>query len=328
VEQTAESYKLSDIAARWGITMARERPDISLAGSPERTEFRTVIEDAAYKRFVLERIPAPALEHKERICRTLSQLQQQGLWAVIPYRRLAGKDGGYIYRDTENGCWQLAEFCEGVALDRRRYFTEEWRGLAAADFLIGLRRASENLQGAASGELFSLAQYIDRFMRHLAHQSADISHGIAPVTHFLEENFFPRYDGLVSAFCHGDFHPVNIMWGKGRIAGVIDWEFLGVKPEIYDAATMIGCVGIDDPQGIISPLVCSCIAQLKKQRLFKPESWQHLFSLTLAIRFAFLAEWHRLKNQDMVLFEIQYMNYLLKSRATIERRWELSDRQG
>ena len=73
---------------------------------------------------------------------------------------------------------------------------------------------------------------------------------IGPVISFLENRFMKVHDMLPVSFCHGDFHPLNIIWSKDSIKAVIDWEFLGMKPEIYDAANLIGCIGIEDPQGL------------------------------------------------------------------------------
>lgn len=33
-----------------------------------------------------------------------------------------------------------------------------------------------------------------------------------------------------SVFCHGDFHPRNIIVKNGKLAGFIDWEFAGIRP--------------------------------------------------------------------------------------------------
>ena len=44
------------------------------------------------------------------------------------------------------------------------------------------------------------------------------------------------------AFAHGDYHPLNVIWTKAGIAAVIDWEFSGLKPEMYDAAILVGCL--------------------------------------------------------------------------------------
>jgi len=40
------------------------------------------------------------------------------------------------------------------------------------------------------------------------------------------------------AFCHGDYHPMNIIWSADDIKCVIDWEFSEYKSEIYDAANI------------------------------------------------------------------------------------------
>ena len=51
------------------------------------------------------------------------------------------------------------------------------------------------------------------------------------------------YEKMPVAFCHGDYHPLNIIWSVDDIQYVIDWEFSGYKKTIYYVPNLIGCVG-------------------------------------------------------------------------------------
>lgn len=47
-----------DVLRPWGLEFRKSRPDLPLSGSPERSLFRTVIEDGKGRCFVLEEIRA------------------------------------------------------------------------------------------------------------------------------------------------------------------------------------------------------------------------------------------------------------------------------
>jgi len=49
---------------------------------------------------------------------------------------------------------------------------------------------------------------------------------------------------------------------------------------------------------------------------------QHwLYPLTLALRFAWLSEWLRKDDGEMIAMETAYMRLILNSRQTLERAW-------
>ena len=37
-------------------------------------------------------------------------------------------------------------------------------------------------------------------------------------------------------FCHGDFHYANILWNRGHISGILDWELAGINIREFDVA--------------------------------------------------------------------------------------------
>ena len=46
-----------------------------------------------------------------------------------------------------------------------------------------------------------------------------------------------------TVICHGDFHPLNILMGKSRVTGVIDWPWVKVAPPEYDVGATIAIFG-------------------------------------------------------------------------------------
>ncbi len=87
----------------WDLKLKKVRKDIHIAGSPERCEFRIVIEDQDDRLFICEKISHAAYEHKMGIIKTLEFLVSQNLPCVQPYilnKRLYVKNEGYRTKDT------------------------------------------------------------------------------------------------------------------------------------------------------------------------------------------------------------------------------------
>ena len=112
-------------------------------------------------------------------------------------------------------------------------------------------------------------------MTRFIHEMYDTMAEYNPETHgrmrqafdFIEQEFADREDTFPVVFCHGDFHPLNVIWSDNGIKSVIDWEFLGYKPEVYDLANLIGCVGFEDPAGLAQDLVTELLSRMKKANL-------------------------------------------------------------
>ena len=75
---------LSEVLSHWDVGLQRLHPGINIAGSPERTEFRLVVEDLSGRLLIVERIGANQAPHKERIAETLAVLRKEGVAAVQP----------------------------------------------------------------------------------------------------------------------------------------------------------------------------------------------------------------------------------------------------
>ncbi len=317
--------KLGEIAALWGISLRSVCPQMIPDGSPERTLFRVVFEDVQGDHFVLEQIPASAYLAKMRIIQSLEYLSRNGLTVITPYR--ADGKGRYIQR-VDHGLWQLVPFIHGAPLDRETYLYEGWRADVLSRFLVALREASRGIPFFSLEERFSIKSYIRTLVRQIDKHAPELMPRIIPVLAFLERDFMRVCDGLPAAFCHGDFHPLNIIWGKEDILSVIDWEFSGIKPEIYDLVNMVGCLGIEHPAGLVRDLVKNLIAQVRAADLYSDISWYCFLEFVVAMRFAWLSEWLRKDDREMIGLELDYMDLLLRNRDVLAREWALSGSAG
>jgi homoserine kinase type II len=309
---------LKTVADLWHVRLKRLRHNIPIQGSPERSTFRIVLEDEYGHFFVLEQVPSKFLEHKKQIAATLDFLAKKNLARIQPY--LADKKGNHIIK-YKNGFWQMIPLVQGDTLDREKYMYEKWRGPALADFLIELCRKSHALPFYDSLKVFSLKDYVYKLICEINLYNKDIEAEIKDIESFLEKDFMPMYEKLPVAFCHGDYHPLNIIWSADDIKCVIDWEFSGYKSELYDAANLIGCVGVEDPQSLTGDLVKSFIADMKKADIVSNISWRYLVEFVVALRFAWLSEWLRRRDTEMIRLELDYMRLLIENKSSLQKAW-------
>ena len=215
----------------------------------------------------------------------------------------------------------MIPFVPGVLLDRGKYMYEKWRGPVLANFLIELLRKSNGLPFFDPSKAFSLKNYVYKLIRDINLYNKNIVSDIKDVACFLEKDFMPSYEKLPVAFCHGDYHPMNIIWSADDIKCVIDWEFSGYKSEIYDAANLIGCVGVEDPQSLTGDLIKSFIAEMKEAGIISKTSWKYLVEFIIALRFAWLSEWLRRRDMEMISLELDYMRLLIENISSLQKAW-------
>jgi homoserine kinase type II len=268
--------------------------------------------------FVLEQIPAKSLELKRQIAATVDLLSKKNLAHIQPY--LADEKGQYVIK-YKNNLWQIIPFVQGVLLDRQKYMYEKWRGSALAAFLIELRRKSQDLPFSDFRKVFSLKNYIYKLISEINLYNKNIKSEIKDISCFLEKDFMSAYEMLPVAFCHGDYHPMNVIWSACDIKCVIDWEFSGIKREVYDMANLIGCVGVEDPQSLTGELVKSFISDIKAARILSKTSCKYLVEFIVALRFAWLSEWLRRKDTEMIGLELDYMRLLIDNRNSLQKAW-------
>ena len=267
---------------------------------------------------VLEKIPRQTLRHKLRIIQTLQYLYTQGLSCIQPY--LSNSKGKHI-AEIAGEYYQMVPFVAGVDLSRPAYVADGWRGIVMADFLAALRQASSSVPYFTDQVPFSMKTYIEGLVVILRQHEPSLQEALLPVLAFLDERFMDVHDHLPHTFCHGDYHPLNIIWGTDSIQAVIDWEFLGYKPEIYDIALLIGCIGIEDPEGLLGKLVLNFIHTLRRKDIIRDSSWSVLLEFVIAVRFAWLAEWLRKCDREMVNLELVYLKLLMEHADLLRETW-------
>ncbi|MBU0545024.1 MAG: phosphotransferase [Proteobacteria bacterium] len=309
---------IAKAAVQWDLQVKNIRRDIIIPGSPERCELRFVIECNNNRLYLLENVFAADVDHKSKIIACLDFLFRKGLTEITPY--LCSKRNEYMV-SCDDRLWQLVPFVSGENLVRPEYVFDKWRGKVMAKFLIELRNKSVDFPSFISRAPFSITDYICKLISQIKTNEPAVLNTIGSVIRFLEKRFMKVHGKLPVAFCHGDFHPLNIIWSKDSIRAVIDWEFLGIKPEIYDAANLIGCIGIEDPQGLLGDLAKDFIGNLKKAELISEISWEAFIEFVIAVRFAWLSEWLRHKDREMIELETVYMNLLADNSNMLKNVW-------
>ncbi len=310
---------LAGALSRWGIAPARTRPDLEIAGTPERAVSRIVIEDDAGALFVVERLDQAGFDRKREIARALEALSAD-LPEVSPCLPAGG--GEAVVR-TEAGLIQVSRFVPGIPLPRPEYLDQAWRGPAMADFLVRLRQSKAARRLASAGPAFSPSAFAHRLAARLEEREPALLERLQPALDRLEAGLFAREEALPTAFAHGDFHPLNIVWSETGLAAVIDWEFCGRKPELHDAAVLIGCLGMEHPRALGQEIVIDAVGRLRGSGAFAESSWADFLDLVLALRLAWLSDWLRRRDAEMIDLEAVYIDLLLRKREVLARSWGL-----
>ena len=314
---------LRAVLSEWDLCLKTVRTDLAIQGSPERSLFRMAVEDEEGRLFVVEEIASHRKERKRLISRTLDDLHAAGLDQVVPYVRTpAGEDLVF----SKDAWWQVTSFIAGTSLDRPRYLHDAAKGEALARFLCDLSEHAQNCPRIQEAPRFSLKDYIVRLEQDIAQHVPDAAPRFAPVFDFLRRPFLDAHDTLPVAFCHGDYHPLNVIWRNDGITAVIDWEFCGIKPEIYDAANLIGCIGMEHPSGLTDNLAIAFIRHMKESASISDRSWKLFPEFVIALRCAWLAEWLRTKDGEMIDLEETYMRLLIENRDELKTTWRIPRR--
>ena len=122
-------------------------------------------------------------------------------------------------------------------------------------------------------------------------------------------------------FCHGDFHPLNIIWGDHRINALIDWEFCGFKTEAYDVANLLGCIGMDAPENLTCGMALQFVKTLREKNFLSEKAWRWLPETIAAQRFAWMREWCFANDRDMMIQELDFIWLLLDNADLLRTKW-------
>ena len=310
---------MPSVLSGWFITGYTLLSNDCLYGSPERTLERFLIEDDKGQRYILDNIPPSAIPRKLAIAENLERLHLINPYLpIVPY--LKNHQNQFISELCQS-YWMLSRFVSHISLNRQTYWQDGWRGLEMAEFLLNLRRAVLKLpKDLGKSWDPSLEQYIPGFADTIQQRHPGIYALIEPILHHLEP-FLSSLHQQEKIFCHGDFHPLNILWGQNTIVGVIDWEFSGGKPRLYDVANMLGCVGMENPEALADKMTANFIQYFSGEGFGLKEEWASLVDLMISLRFGWLSEWFRKQDDEMVDLEITYMQFLVEYKTRLNTFW-------
>lgn len=296
------------IKSQWGITCLDIRTDIEIQGSPERALSRAVFQDQDSRLFLIEKFTKNKFAVRDRVARAVDYLNARGFTQALAPLKTRMAEFLPFYKGA---CFQISPFLSGTLLKRPDYLDSSVMGKNFAKVLIHLSEASKGLSSVVSFPSFSIIAYIEKLFYDMKTHDRSLFEQFFPVLKFLESGFFQIHNRLPICFCHGDIHPLNIIWENHSIKAVIDWEFAGMKPDLYDAANLVGCAGIENPSGLGMDMVMGFLKAMKETQVISKVSWQIFPEYILALRFAWLSEWLRKKDHEMIDTEYAYMRILM-----------------
>lgn len=296
-------HRLNEILEEWSISLAHSKEIHQIPGSPERSlgrwAFKTLLGNVLLELF--------SKEHETKKMATaqlLWEMKNQKIPVTPPLRN----NYNQFLLSSMEGVWQLTPLVQGVPLRRNDYWQNTEMGglLGSVQGRIHALHREENLEPFCYGEFLQ-----DLWFKIGLHEK-QLYKELRPLIGKIENPFFLLLEKCPREFCHGDPHPMNVLWGKNKIEAIIDWEFCGQKPLLYDAALTMGCVGSEDPQAYSHGFNQGYIKKYKQNHP-SIEPWLDKIDLfVLGLRFAWLNEWLRHKDQEMTIQELQYMKLLAK----------------
>lgn len=280
--------------------------DVAFSGSPERSLARHGV-TTPRGFMVLEEIAAEDVHHKEAVAGAIAQVSRCGLSVVVPF---VSRAGNYI-EEMDGRWWQLRSWLPSEPLPRPGYLNEPWRANEAASFLASLRACGVQTSALPS---FNLQFFLEDLWRKLESDGRDIHNSLGPFYAVIEKDLFPVLGELPLTFSHADFHPRNILWGNERIVAVIDWEFCGLRHDLFDVAHMISVAASEERGVLRSPFVTRFLHEAVARKLLSQRSAEVLPLYVVALRFLWLSLWLRQNDEDMIDFEVYFIQYLFEQR--------------
>ena len=198
-----QEQELINVLELYNIELKRLCPEINIQGSPERTMFRTVIEDTKNNLWIMEEISDNKYNTKLNIAKTLEFLQDMP--EVQPYLKNKNKES---ITKHNNKFWMVIQYFKGIELKRPEYINDSWRGEALADFLIRFKEKKENIDFFDKNNIFSIKEYVYESMKKFE-DNKKIADKLKPIVKHLEKEFMSIHDSLPITFCHGDYHPLK-----------------------------------------------------------------------------------------------------------------------
>jgi len=298
-----------EVLNNYSISFKQLSKGARIEGSPERVMQRAVFESQEGSKYLINELDPNTVPRKEIIATTLDLLKNMP--KVLAHTK---NNENKSITEVNNRFFEISEYLDSEKLPRPEYVKDAWRGKQLANFLIDLSNNSKNIEKT---EAFYFSDFIKDLQIKLQQHNPEILKQIIDIIKFLENKFFQEEKDIPLTFSHGDYHPLNMLWKDDQLLAVIDWEFCGSKPELYDMANLLGCIGQEHPEYLIQKLSIAFIKTMKESNLFS--SWDQALNYIIAMRFAWLSEWLRKDRPDMQQLEIDYMHVLIKNYKEINK---------
>jgi homoserine kinase type II len=288
-----------------------------------------VVHGSTGQAFALERLHQGQHAPREAIARNLARLDERGMPALLPYLPVPGgceasqalpHELKTHVLEAQGACWMLAPLFPGEPLPRPEFIEDPARGESLADILLALRGAAGGAELEDTRPGLDLTAYAASLFTTLKRREPGVASRLAAPLRSLA-GAMDELEGWPKAFCHGDFHPLNVLWREERAAALIDWEFCGIRPALYDAANLVGCVGMENPDGLARGLVPAFLARLGRGGFLCAADWPRLAAFAPLVRLAWLSEWLRKHDREMIGLELDYIELLVEHRDRLAGIW-------
>jgi len=299
IGQTIELDHANMVLAHWNLHADSIKGSAAIIGSPERSLRRTVVQ-CGHDRYILEEISESQAGFREMIARVIAELPM----TIPAVSYLRGNDSKAVVQ-IDNSFWMVQPFLEHTPLDRDTFWKDPIRGIVVGELLSNLR----TVVTTQSLPVYSSKKYLEKLISSIGKTRIAVRKQLTPILAYLDRTILPEIESLPTGFSHGDCHPLNMLWYESSLIALIDWEFCGIRPRIYDTALVIGCVGTESPESIDSPFVRAILEC--NSAGFSAREKSLLAPMVVLNRFNWLSEWLRRHDEEMILFELEYMKFLV-----------------
>jgi len=300
--------QIRKISSIYGIKF-KEIADNELYGAPSRAADRVLISDRYGNMFIIEKHHFWNRDKKEKMAENIEILAINDIHESVPYL----KNGfNQFVTEFDNRCWMMIPFIENVPLKRPDYLNSAEMGKNAAGILLKIYNASSSIRmNDVSGD-FSFIVHVHNLIDKIRRSCPDLYIRTTDVVNVVENRFIEVVTSSKIIFCHGDFHPLNILWENESVKSVIDWEFSGYRPILTDIANILGCAGFEDSAAFERDFVKEFLKTIENSGFLSEKQLRDLNVFIIGFRFAgWLNEWINDKDEELMEREICYLNFLL-----------------
>lgn len=291
----------------WGLEF-QSTVEADIYGAPSRMAGRAVVLDKKGDRYLVEKHHFWNLEKKRKIAENIDIINNAGFKECTPY--LKNRDGLSVC-EFRNRAWMVQPFIKNDKLKRPHYLNDGEMGEKAAETLLQLYEVTKNLKMNDMLPGFSLAEHTGNLILKIERSYPEIQNEIKDVIDIVEEILRKPDIGSRSLFCHGDYHPLNILWREKTPVSVIDWEFSGYRHPLTDIANIVGCAGFESWDAFDREFVKNFLQTIKFNKLFKHYKFEEFIRFILLFRFSgWLNEWMNDRDTGMMDREMKYLRKL------------------